>query len=231
MDRTTPRISGSARTIPALAITALLLTPALASAAPIVRDEPLTDALAPAPTPTITVSRPTPSGHAITLEATAGYGAYLSPLGLDRVHGPTVNAALLVSWGSWPQLTVRVEGTYGRMKGRGENYTWDEPPTYEILDADLVALHAGLQATWRNGLWLASGVGALYYKTNTLPDDEYTSTERTNSSYFLPELVLQAGYNLHFNEAVALQLSVETASGVFTMNLRVQARCGLLVRF
>lgn len=198
--------------------------------------EPPSFGLAPTTAPRVS-SRAVPVG--VNLEAAIGYGGmlgYRSDVN-DGISGPSYSGAVVVSWGKdKPRVGVRVSGSYARLTGRelGEtnNSSWaswwgdsESYPARDVLDATLVAAQGGLQASWRNGLWVSSLLGFVWYKRSYTP----TSSQDDVRDDLFFEAAVQGGYNLALGEHLALQLSAEAAT-TFISHVRLQARAALVLR-
>lgn len=198
--------------------------------------EPPSFGLSPTTTPQVT-SRAVPVG--VNVEAAIGYGGmlgYRSDVN-DGISGPFFSGAVVVSWGKdEPRVGVRVSGSYARLTGRelGETNTsswaswWGDSESYparDVLDATLVAAQGGLQASWRNGLWVSSLLGFVWYQRSYTPS--YSQDDECNDLFF--EAAVQGGYNLALGDHLALQLSAEAAT-TFITHVRLQARAALLLR-
>ena len=156
------------------------------------------------------------SNFHMQLEAGLGYGAYVGPLGLDHVHGPSFSGAMLFSWGRGTQVGLRLAGSYGEMSGVSRSFMegHDNPTTVQIITG-----YAAVQASFRNGLWIAKGLGGSYYKP-----------KGRSNSHTLPELVFAFGYRLPLGQNFALQISGEVGSAFF-LDIRASGHAGVVLRF
>lgn len=210
----------------------IALSPRIASAQPAIYDEEPGYLIHVTPAPPVAMAkapcqpcRP-PSSFTVKLEASVGYGGYLGPLFLDKTHGPQLNGAVVLSWGRGTQIGVRVGGFVSQQNGSFE-------PLFDGERRDvaprLYGGHVAVQASFRNGFWLAKGFGVLHYDRDTASSPNlYGGSD--DSSITLPELVLSGGYDLHLGRHLALQFSLEAATGFFA-TLRGAANVGLLLKF
>lgn len=165
------------------------------------------------------------SSFTVKLEASVGYAGYLGPLFLDKTHGPQLNGAVVLSWGRGTQIGVRIGGFVSQQSGSFE-------PLFdgEMRDVTprLYGGYVAVQASFRNGFWLAKGFGVLRYDRDTTSSTPVYSSD--DGSITLPELVLAGGYDLHLGQHLALQFSLKAATGFFA-TLRGAANVGLLLKF
>lgn len=141
-------------------------------------------------------------GTRVNLRATLGYTGFLGPLFLDKMHGPQLGGALVIDWGRGTRVGVRLAGYAARLRGTSE-------PLFGGAEYDaersLYGGYVGVQANFRNGLWIAKGFGVQYYDFN--PDDG-----DADDGPWLPELVIAGGYDLHLGRHLALSLGLELAT-------------------